>query len=103
MILSGAVVFAFESCATGARRGFGSRFVRPPVTPLAIQRTVIRNIVIDDAATFTIRTIRESHRDNLSVLYANPVVLRARVPTELIDVATRDHFERPFIGSPVWI
>ena len=43
----------------------------------------------------------DSH--DFAVLHPDAVVLRACVPTELIDVTTRDHFESPFVGSPVWI
>jgi len=90
-ILAGTIVLAFQARAAGARGGFGSALICSPVTPFAVERTIVFDVVIDDAAAFAVGAAGKRHGDHISVNDADAIGLIARAPTKLIDVTVRDH------------
>src|SRR5581483_10393340 len=81
----------------GARRALGAGLVDAPITPLAFERAVALDVVIDYATALAILAGGVRNCDDVSVLNSDTVILRAGIPAKLIDIAVGDYFQRAFV------
>src|SRR5439155_17602553 len=86
-----------------ALSSLGAALVRPPISPFAIERAVREYLITHDAATLPVAASSKSDGHHISIRHSNAIVLFASVPTELVDVAVFDNFQRAFVGTAVLV